>query len=145
MFVSGRDVRGKLREWVSTEQHGPVDRRSRRNHVVTSVRANPRQKPSSDRGRTDDFCGLTNLLLPKKREKNKKKKNKEKKNRLLDQLGDEREGSALGHAPSISQSREGFHQAPLLTLAASVLVRLCGKDTCVCDSVVCSLVLCDHV
>lgn len=22
-FVSGRDVRGKLREWVSTEQHGP--------------------------------------------------------------------------------------------------------------------------
>ena len=75
----------------------------------------------------------------------KKKEKQRKKIENWTSLGFEREGSALGHDPKIS--RGCLHEAsrPLPTLAASVLVRLCGKDTCVCDSVVCSLVLCDHV
>ena len=75
----------------------------------------------------------------------KKKRKTKKKIENWTSLGFEREGSALRHNPKIS--RGCLHKAsrPLPTLAASVLVRLCGKDTCVCDSVVCSLVLCDHV
>lgn len=49
---------------------------------------------------------------------------------------------ASGKEPEISVVVFMKPLAALPPLAASVLVRLCGKDTCVCDPVVCSLVQC---
>lgn len=55
-----------------------------------------RQK-SSEGKHTSDFCGLTSLLLPKKKRKREKKRDK---NRKLDQLGDdEREGVSFRTGP----------------------------------------------
>lgn len=81
-------------------------------------------KSSLALGRASDFCGLTKLLLPKKK---KKKVNSAS-------LGKER-----GDAPLEPQG------APLLTPGCSRLGASLWKEPCVCDSVVCSLVLCDHV
>lgn len=48
--------------------------------------------------RASDFSGLTDFLLPKTKKNEQKRKNYIK----LDQLGHEREGSALRHQPMFS-------------------------------------------
>lgn len=48
---------------------GLSNRKSGRYHVVTFVCASQWKKKTFLKGHTFDFCGLTNLLLPKKRKK----------------------------------------------------------------------------
>lgn len=87
-FVSGWNVRGKLREWVSTEQHGPVKQKVGEKSCGDVCVCIPVEKLFL-KGHTSDFCGLTNLLLPKKKRKKKK----------IGPAWGEREGSALGSNP----------------------------------------------
>lgn len=68
------------------------------------------------------FCGLTNLLLPKKKKKAK-----------CNQPGAGERGSL------------NTRDWSLLTPGCSCVDASLWKEPCVCDSVVCSLVLCDHV
>lgn len=67
------------------------------------------------------------------------KKIEENKKENWSGYGGKRDGWALRSRPYESV------ESPSWPPAASVSVRLFGKDTCVCESVVCSLVLCDNV
>lgn len=77
---------------------GLSNRRSWRKHVVTSVFASRRK--SSEGKHTSDFCGLTSLLLPKKKEKEKKETKIENWTSLGMMRG---RGSALGQDPKTSR------------------------------------------
>lgn len=90
------------------------------------ARASRRRKSLFLRAYASDFVVWQNYFCQKKEEKKKQKQN-------FISPGEERDGPW----------RQGT--VPLLTPGCSRVGASLWKEPCVCDSVVCSLVLCDHV
>lgn len=63
--MSVRDVRGKLREWVSTEQHGPVKQKVREGSCSDVRMCIPTKKKKKTLLKEHALISV-DLLLPKK-------------------------------------------------------------------------------